>query len=248
MKLQRLPVIANGFYRYSARLLAKKFDGVALLASSVPSLDMLKQEPHAIIYTTHASWWDVIVSAYVALISGLEIFAPMDADQLDKYWVLKYVGLFGVSSEKPLPFLRALKQIFERTSRSALLITPQAHFASNHIPSPEFKRGILLAIERNPDVPVYAITMHYEFWNESRPVILIAISKLDAEQDATSEQALREHLDQQTREVLDISARRDSEEWHWLIRSKAQTLAIQDVTGKVRATLTGKSYSSGHTR
>jgi hypothetical protein len=246
--LQRKKFVANGFYRYSERLLAKKFDGVALMTGSINALESLKQQTHAIIYTTHASWWDVIADAYVAKLTGLEIHAPMDLDQLDKYWVLKYVGLFGVSSNKPLPFLRALSEIFTHTKRGALLITPQAELLSNSIPSPEFKRGLMLAIEKYCDIPVYAISLEYAFWNESRPLVLLAVMRVDRPIAGELEPHLRQTLDRQTSALLLSSSRRNSAEWSWLLRPKAKTLMTQDIAGGIRRVAGGKKYSAGHLR
>ena len=252
--LRRKRAIAEGFHRYCRRLLSQRFDGVALLADCAPAWVALGETPRALLYSSHASWWDVIVGGYLALACKLELYAPMDIDQLSKYWILRSVGIFGVSETKPIGYLRALREIFEVSDTRSLLITPQAHFATNHLPSPPFRRGLTLAAERYPKVPLFAVTMHYDLWNESRPVVLLGVTELDRTalaECSTSEERerfLRLELDTLTARVVATSHHRDDSEWNWLIRSKARTLGLQDITGRIRAAVHGERYHSGHLR
>lgn len=247
MPIRRNTLIANGFLRSAERSFDRKFDGVGLLNASVSTLEELQTIPKAIIYGTHSSWWDVMIAAFIARRTGLELFAPMDAEQLKKYWVLQYAGMFAASPEKALSFVRSVKEIFDRPGRSALFITPQAQFACNREEQPEFRRGLSTAIAAVPSVPVFAVTAQYEFWSESRPVALLGIRRVSTDVEPLNDN-LRLSLNDQTKLVLSVASRRDEHEWQWLQRSAPRTTTVQDATNVVRSLATGEKIQAGHAR
>lgn len=248
MPTRRNRYIADGFLRYAERAFTKKFDGVGLLRESNDTFRELQSVPRTIIYGTHSSWWDVMIAALLSHRTGLQMFAPMDAAQLRKYWILEYVGLFPASPEKALSYVRTLKELFAREQRSALFITPQAEFICNRVRQPEFKRGLVTAIDIAPEVPVYAVSVQYEFWSESRPLALLSITRVNTSDRDNLNESLRQHLDTQTNRLLSAASRRNDDDWTWLIRPKARTLLIQDATNTVRSLATGKKFESGHSR
>jgi hypothetical protein len=230
------------FFWYAERLLAKRFDGVGLLKSSFASLDELSRADKAIIYSTHSSWWDVMIGVLVAKRTRLQLFAPMDQDQLEKYSTLKSIGMIGVSESKPLPFMRTVKKIFSSGERTGLWITPQATFVCNRQEQPPFKRGLEFIAKSNPDVPLFRVAINYEFWNESRPVATLSIRRAESLDD------LEGQLTHQTRELLQSSSQRVRKDWYWLIESKPQSVWIQDATARLKARVLGRAYNAGHLR
>jgi hypothetical protein len=248
MSVKRNTLITNGFLWYTERILSKKFDGVGIHSSSLPVWDRLSSVPQAIIYGTHSSWWDVMIAAFIAKHSGLALYAPMDAEQLKKYKILEQVGLFPVTRDTAVSFVRKVKEIFLHKERTALFITPQGEFICNRQPQPEFQRGLASAIQLNPDVPVFAVSVQYEFWNESRPVIIFSVTEVAINHSNDVNEMLRRHLDNDTQYLLSTASRRNINDWQWLIRPKAKTLLIQDATSKILAASKGETYKAGHLR
>ncbi len=227
--------ISNGFLWYTERLLKKTFDGVGISVASLTTWKELMTAPKAIIYGTHSSWWDVMMAAFISKRTGLTMFAPMDAAQLKKYWILKSVGLFPVTSEMALSYMRTVRDLFVSDERRALFITPQAEFVSNRREQPEFKRGLEATARLFPEIPVYAVSIEYEFWNESRPVILFAISKVNSTNVDTVNEILRQHLQLQTNNLLQSASRRDEHEWEWLVRAKSEPPLMQNAELNTRS-------------
>jgi 1-acyl-sn-glycerol-3-phosphate acyltransferase len=94
-------------------------DRFAALASSPEPL---------IVYANHGSWWDPMVAFLLAekLMPTRRHFAPMDAASLDRYAILKRIGVFPVelsSARGAAQFLRTSEAISQ--SGGVLWITPQ---------------------------------------------------------------------------------------------------------------------------
>jgi len=248
MKIKRSPRIASFFFWYTKRLLNKRFEGVALSLDSVAAFEAMCRTPQAIVYSTHSSWWDVMLGFYIAGATGLALFAPMDPDQLKKYRILERIGLFPASEERPRNFIKMLALIFAMKERSGLWITPQAEFTPNTRPNPQFKRGLDLAIRRHPDAALFAISIDYTFWNESNPVVTVAIRSVDQHESANREQRLRQELDDQTSALLARSANRNPAEWMWLLQAKPRTVPIQDLALKLRSVGSSSNIQRGHQR
>lgn len=248
MPIKRNTLITNGFLWYTERILSKKFDGVGILSSSLPVWDKLSSVPQAIIYGTHSSWWDVMIAAFIAKRSGLALYAPMDAEQLKKYKILEQVGLFPVTRDMAVGFVRKVKEIFSYNERTALFITPQGEFICNRLLQPEFQRGLASVIQLNTSIPVFSVSVQYEFWNESRPVIVFSVTEVEINNTNDANEMLRRHLDNDTQYLLSAASRRNVNDWRWLLRPKAKTLLMQDATSKVRAVAKGETYKAGHLR
>jgi hypothetical protein len=248
MPIKRNTFITNGFLWYTERILSKKFDGVGIHSDSLQAWQKLSSIPKAIIYGTHSSWWDVMIAAFIAKRSGLALYAPMDAEQLKKYKILEQIGLFPVTSEMALGFVRNVKEIFSRKERTALFITPQGKFICNRSLQPEFQRGLATAVQMNKDIPVFAVSVQYEFWNESRAVIIFSVTEVDIRQSDDINELLRSQLQNDVQTLLLAASDRNDNDWTWLIRPKGRTLLIQDATSKVFALSKAQKYNAGHQR
>ena len=238
------PLIVKPFFAYAESLLKRRFDGVGIAQGSLPAFEKLCASQHALIYSTHSSWWDVMIGILIAKRTGLELRAPMEQKQLEKYSILRSIGMLGVSESNSLSFMRNVNEIFSGSRRSGLWITPQAHFACNREPQPPFKRGLELIARQHPNVPVFAIAINYEFWNESRPVAVLSIEEV---QHADSEQ-LRNDLDGLTTTLLAASSQRERQNWQWLLDPKPASVWIQDATAQLKSWVTRRSYQAGHLR
>jgi hypothetical protein len=98
-----------------------------------------------IVYANHSSWWDPMVSVYLAerLMDARQHYAPMDAAALERYAILKRVGIFGIETNSARGAVKFLK-----TSESILIaggvvwITPQGRFVDSRVRPLEFKPGL----------------------------------------------------------------------------------------------------------
>jgi 1-acyl-sn-glycerol-3-phosphate acyltransferase len=130
-----------------------------------------------VIYANHSSWWDPMVMVLLAekMMPEREHYAPIDAAALERYGILKRLGMFGVemnSSRGAAQFLRTGHAILERGG--ALWVTPQGRFADARERPLAFKPGLAaLAAKAKGGCTVLPLAIEYVFWNERLPETLL---------------------------------------------------------------------------
>lgn len=129
-----------------------------------------------IVYGNHSSWWDpmLIVLLGELLFPGRRHYAPIDADALKKYPILRRLGIFPVEANTPrgaAEFLRTAKAILE--SGGVLWLTPQGRFADPRERPLAFKAGLGALALRMPHVPLVPLAVEYTFWDERLPETLL---------------------------------------------------------------------------
>ena len=133
-----------------------------------------------IVYANHSSWWDPMVCILLAgdLMPGRSHFAPMDAAALEKYGLLKLLGIFPVEMKTPrgaVQFLRTGEAILK--SDGVLWVTPQGRFADARERPIEFKAGMAALAERTASAlgscTLLPLAIEYPFWDERLPETLL---------------------------------------------------------------------------
>ena len=133
-----------------------------------------------IVYGNHSSWWDpmLIVLLGEALFPFSRHYAPIDARALDKYPVLRKLGIFPVEMASPrgaAQFLRTAGAILREGG--VLWLTPQGRFADPREFPLAFKPGLAALAARVPDVPVLPLAVEYTFWDERLPEALLRFAE-----------------------------------------------------------------------
>jgi len=160
--------IVRGYFRRHFR--AVRIAGASRLSGVAPGTPL-------IVYANHSSWWDPMVCVLLAhrLLPHRKHFAPMDAAALERYAVLKRVGIFPVemnSARGAAQFLRTGLQLL--AGDAVLWITPQGRFADPRERPLVFKPGLAkLAHRAGPGCVVLPLAIEYTFWDERLPETLL---------------------------------------------------------------------------
>ncbi len=134
-----------------------------------------------IFYLNHPSWWDPLLCIVLGqrFVPGRHFYAPIDADQLQRYAVLRPLGMFPVQVGTPrgaVQFLRSAEAVLARGH--ILGITPQGEFADARVRPPRFKPGLgalMARMEaRGEQVTAVPVALEYTFWNQRLPEALVA--------------------------------------------------------------------------
>ncbi len=172
----QVPAISRSLlvlFRYIVRRYFRRhFHSVRL--SGVHHLDSL-QGP-LIIYANHGSWWDPMIAYLLAakLFPHHKHFAPMDADALKLYPVLRKLGIFPVEMRTPrgaARFLRTGQAILR--SGAILWVTPQGQFADTRQRPLVFKPGLAALAARMGHCTILPLAIEYAFWDERLPEALL---------------------------------------------------------------------------
>ena len=129
-----------------------------------------------LIYANHGSWWDPMVAYLLAwrLFPRRKHFAPMDADALTKYPVLRKLGVFPVEMRTPRGAARFLRTgLAILRSGGVLWVTPQGQFADPRPRPLVFKPGLAALASRMGEGTVLPLAIEYPFWDERHPETLL---------------------------------------------------------------------------
>ncbi len=169
------------FRRFIAkRRLRKNFRAVRLAFAD--RLPLAGKTAKVIFYLNHPSWWDPLLCMVLAqrFVPGRDVYAPIDADQLQRYAVLRPLGLFPVQPgtlKGAAQFFRAAEIVLGRGD--VLAITPQGKFTDTRARPADFKPGLgslLSRLEqRGEKILAVPIALEYTFWNQRSPEALAAI-------------------------------------------------------------------------
>lgn len=133
-----------------------------------------------IVYANHSSWWDPMVSILLAakLMPERRHYAPMDASALERYGLLKRLGVFPVemkTSRGAVQFLRTGEAILK--DGGVLWVTPQGRFADPRDRPLEFKAGMAALAARVAETlgtcTLLPLAIEYPFWDERLPETLL---------------------------------------------------------------------------
>ncbi len=168
--------IVRGYFR-------RHFHAVRISGAEKLSAPLSPTGP-LVLYANHGSWWDPMVSFLLAdrLMPRQNHFAPMDAQALDRYGILKHVGIFPVemnTGRGAVQFLRT-SEVIARTG-GVVWITPQGKFVDARVRPLQFKPGLAaLAVRIATNVgpcTVQPLAIEYTFWDERLPECLLHLGE-----------------------------------------------------------------------
>ena len=137
-----------------------------------------------ILYANHSSWWDPMVCVVLAerLFPERKHYAPMDAAALEKYGILKKVGIFPVemdSARGAVQFLRIGEAVLN--DGGVLWVTPQGRFSDPRERPLKFKAGMAALAARvataRGSCTLLPLAIEYPFWNERLPETLLYLAE-----------------------------------------------------------------------
>jgi 1-acyl-sn-glycerol-3-phosphate acyltransferase len=206
-----------------------------------------------VVYANHSSWWDPMVCVLLAddLLPKERHYAPMDAAALQRYPILRRLGIFPVemaTARGAAQFLRTSEAIL--THGGVVWITPQGRFADVREPL-TFKPGLGALALRVPGVTLLPLAIEYTFWDERLPETLLRFGEpqhLPA--GTTVEQAtqtLQAALTDVMTELKSAAMARDARAFHVLLTGGRGTGGFYALGRGLRSLFTGKPVSADHT-
>lgn len=177
MPLERqVPPISELTLRFFRRVVRTYFRRQfrAVLAQHAEQLSQVNGP--LVVYGNHSSWWDpmLVVLLGEVLLPGRRHYAPMDALALERYPILRRLGIFPVdlaSARGAAQFLRTAEAILREDG--VLWLTPQGRFADVREFPLAFKPGLSALAKRMPEIPLIPLAVEYTFWDERLPECLL---------------------------------------------------------------------------
>jgi 1-acyl-sn-glycerol-3-phosphate acyltransferase len=207
-----------------------------------------------IVYANHSSWWDPMVSILLAqmLLPRRRHYAPMDADALKKYPILRGLGIFPVemsTARGAAQFLRTSQAIL--ADGGVVWITPQGRFVDSREKDLGFKPGLGALAVRVPDLTLLPLAIEYTFWNERLPETLLRFGKPVAMAAGTSSEQATIQLESALEAVMlalrKDSLRRDADAFDVLLTGARGTGGMYAVGRRLRAVFTREKLPLDHT-
>jgi 1-acyl-sn-glycerol-3-phosphate acyltransferase len=206
-----------------------------------------------VVYANHSSWWDPMVCVLLAgaLLPERRHYAPMDAAALERYPILRRIGIFPVemaTARGAAQFLRTSQAILE--SGGVVWITPQGRFADAREPL-AFKPGLGALAARVPGVTLLPLAIEYTFWDERLPETLLRCGEPvhfaagTVADSATQE--LEQALSATMQELKAATMARDVRAFEVLLSGGRGTGGFYALGRRLRAIFTGKRGRLDHT-
>jgi 1-acyl-sn-glycerol-3-phosphate acyltransferase len=134
-----------------------------------------------IICVNHPSWWDPMVCIELSrlLEPAAAHYAPIDAEALARYGVLRKLGLFAVEQgtlRGAAQFLHTAQAVLGRPE-GVLWLTPQGGFVDVRVRPVVFRPGLDALLRRLDEVTVVPLALEYTYWNERLPEALAMLGE-----------------------------------------------------------------------
>jgi 1-acyl-sn-glycerol-3-phosphate acyltransferase len=207
-----------------------------------------------LVYANHSSWWDPMVSVLLAekLLPQRRHFAPMDADALKRYGILKRIGIFGVDLHSIKGAARFLRTGLELLAQDGVLwVTPQGRFVDARERPLVFKPGLAaLATRVQGGCTVQPLAIEYVFWDERLPEVLIEFGEpvpVHGESQDVIEARLKAALLETMETLREKAIARNPVAFEVLQTGRVGTGGYYELGQRILARLRGRVYQPEHT-
>ena len=161
---------AQGFARYLRGLFQQQFAAVYLgparLASTAAPVGPI------LFVANHTNWWDGFLAYLVGARLGLHFHILMEAVNLDRYWMFKFIGALPMrrnSAPAAYADLAAAGRHLRRPL-TGLWVFPQGRRSSPDAPIRETERGAAhLALALGHPVTIWPVAFRYRYLGEQLP-------------------------------------------------------------------------------
>jgi len=208
-----------------------------------------------IVYANHSSWWDPMMSILLAqtLLPGCKHYAPMDADALARYPILRKVGIFPVemtTARGAAQFLKTGCAILREGG--VLWITPQGRFADPRAWPLAFKPGLAALALRVPEAAIVPVAIEYTFWDERLPEALLHVGPVVTVDQGSSTEVVTKELETALAEAMlalqKASIARDAHAFEPLLQGARGTGGFYGLGRRLRALFGRRPLQLDHTR
>ncbi|HEX2939568.1 MAG TPA: lysophospholipid acyltransferase family protein [Rhodopila sp.] len=163
----------RAFSLYLRWYFSRNFRAVRITRAGLP-LDPVGRP--LIVCSNHPGWWDPAMFILLAstLLPNRIGFGPMDAAALNRYGVLRKMGVFGIDPDTrqgAAAFLDTSLRILS-DPRSVLFITAEGAFTDPRRRPVRLRAGLAHLARRVPDAVILPLALEYPLWNERRPEAL----------------------------------------------------------------------------
>jgi 1-acyl-sn-glycerol-3-phosphate acyltransferase len=244
------------FFRHIVRRYLRRHFRAVRLAGKLPPLP----DGPLLIYANHGSWWDPMVSFFLAeaLWPRRRHYAPMDAAMLRRYRIFTHLGIFPVTQESArgaVEFLRTSAALLE--AGSVVWVTPQGRFVDPQARPLTFKPGLASLAMRVRPLTVLPLAIEYTFWDERLPELLLRFGEpivlpgpLDGtlpRDTAAMDALLIERLEQTMNHLRADAITRSGASFQTLLSGARGSGGIYAVIQRALALVTGRPYQPDHT-
>jgi len=248
--MRELPTISGFTLRFFRRIVRGYFRRHFRAVSVQEAERLASVSGPLIVYANHSSWWDPMVSILLAavLLPGRKHYAPMDAEALKRYPILRKLGIFPVemsSARGAAQFLRTSEAIL--AAGGVLWITPQGRFADVR-EELVFKPGLGALAARVPDVTLVPLAIEYVFWDERLPETLLRVGEPLRVAEGASTEQLEAALAAVMAELKAAVLARDPRAFSSLLRGGRGTGGLYGLGRRLRAWVTRKPLAMDHSR
>ena len=251
------PLLLRWFIWYSRRYIRRHFHSMRISLAGLPP------ETHGhpvVIYSNHASWWDVLVCLVLKdeFFPTRNLFAPIDGAALENYKMFKRLGFFGVerdSARGAVKFLRTSDSIL-KSPDALLFITPQSRFADVRERPIRFEPGLGHLAARVKDAVFVPVVGEYVFWEERLPEILVRFGEpvvvdqpLASQFGSDAWTNLFERKLEAAQDALSAEVRlRNPEKFQTILQGAAGQGGVYDWWRALSAKLRGETFRKEHGR
>ncbi len=179
-------------------------------------------------------------------------YAPMDAASLERYQILKHIGIFGVEMKTARGAAQFLRKGLAILAQGGVLwVTPQGRFADARERPLMFKPGLAALAARTPrGCRVQPLAIEYVFWDERLPEALLHFGEpievrgqTAAELDAQLQAALLDAMET----LRGFAMARDGAAFEVLQAGRAGTGGYYEIGQRLLAGLRGRRFQPQHT-
>ncbi len=258
--------LIGGFHKFLPPFLKGKFHTVAVNRSALASSEICSKDA-VVVFANHASWWDPMTALFLAnrVFGEFSVYAPIDADALEKYKIFKKMGFYPVqrdTSRGAAEFLKTSRQILSHSGASVWM-TPEGRFVDpreQHVPfmpglSHLASRIAKSANDEAPRVWFIGLAVEYVFWEESKPELLAWFAPpVEARAESVHGEDPKRAWDERLRlslrtaqaDLRAASIARDSRAFEILLGGKSGSFLIYDLWRKTTGLVTGRKVDLSH--
>jgi len=254
LEQKRNPVVCAWFGSHARSKLRGQFGKISLTKNS----QLPKFEPGVPILAlcNHASWWDAMLAMYLSrYVLKKKYYGVMAEEELRRYGIFRLVGVYSVargSAREAKTFLEYTERLLKNQS-AILWLYPQGDIISAEQTDLVFKSGFVHVASRLGRVHLLKMTASYDFWNESKPELVIDLLPLETVSGLHGASALAElrarvasEMSLSLERLRRIVRNRRSDELTPLLTAEAGTHPVYDAYRRVKAALTGSSFRKTH--
>lgn len=247
----RSPAAFRAFALYLRWYAGRSFNAVRVSRTGMP------QAPRGrplIVCSNHPGWWDpaMFILLQASLMPDRIGFGPMDQAALNRYGVLRRMGVFGIdpaSRHGASVFLRNGVRILSNP-RASLWVTAEGAFTDVRVRPVRLRAGIAHLVRRVPDAVILPLALEYPFWNERFPEALASFGAPIEADPALSVGDFTAALEAGLTRAMDAlaaeSLTRDPARFHSLLRGRAGVGGIYDLWRHATATARGRRFDPHH--